>query len=224
MGGKLSEARRRLPVNVLSNMTWMAVNVVVGLWYTPFLISKLGVAVYGLVPLASSITNYLALLTDGFNSAVNRFLQIELAREDAEGANRVFNTSVAGALVILAVIIPIAILAAWFAPQVFQVPSGHEYDAQWLVLLTMLAFAAAFLAGSFAVSSFSAHRFDLRLYVNTICLVARIGSVVVMFAVFSAHLWQVGVGIFISEFLALLGDIFSLAPFDPAAQAQAGFV
>lgn len=207
MGGKLSEAHRRLPLNIFSNFSWMGLNILVGLWYTPFLIAHLGIAVYGLVPLANSIANYLALMTNGFNSAVSRFLQIDLARDDNEAANRTFNTSVAGALAIFAVILPIAILVSWLAPHVFQVPGGHETDAQWLVLFTMLAFGSAFLAGSFAVSSFASHRFDLRLYVNIIYLFVQIGSVFALFAVLSPRLWQVGVAILISEMVALLGDI-----------------
>ena len=97
---KFAEARHQFPLNMISNITWFVLNIIVGLWYTPYLIANLGVAVYGLVPLASSLTNYLSLLTDGFNSAVSRFLQIELAKEDVEAANRIFNTSVAGALTI----------------------------------------------------------------------------------------------------------------------------
>jgi membrane protein EpsK len=220
IGGKLSEAHRRLPFNLLSNVSWMVLNILVGLWYTPFLIAHLGIAVYGLIPLASSIANYLGLMTNGFNSAVSRFLQIELASDDIRAANRIFNTSVAGALAIFAFILPIALLAAWLAPTIFHVPGGHESDAQWLVLLTMLAFATAFLAGSFAVSSFATHRFDLRLYVNVIYLIVQIGSVVALFAVLSPRLWQVGVGIFISELVALLGDVLLWRRLTPQLKIQ----
>ena len=202
---KLSEARRRMPLNMLSNMTWLGVNMVVGLWYTPYLIAHLGVAVYGLVPLAISVTSYLGLLTDGFNSAVSRFLQIELARDDNEAANRIFNTSVTGALTILGLIIPIALVISTLAPRIFNVPLGHEQDAQWLVLFTMLAFGTTFLSSSFAISSFSSHRFDLRLGLNIIRISAQMGIIVVLFTVLSPRLWQVGLGIFLSALLYLLG-------------------
>lgn len=202
---KLSEAHQRLPLNILSNITWLVINMVVGLWYTPYLITSLGVAVYGLVPLANSITNYLSLLTDGYSSAVSRFLQIDIARDDTQAANRTFNTSFAGALTIFSLIIPIAFLVSSITPHFFNVPTGHEWDAQWLVLFTMLSFATTFLSGSFAVSSFASHRFDLRLGLNILRLFIQIGSVVFLFFILSPHLWQVGVGILLSAFLYLIG-------------------
>ncbi|MDO9087608.1 MAG: oligosaccharide flippase family protein [Anaerolineaceae bacterium] len=202
---KLTEARQRLPLNMISNITWFVLNIIVGIWYTPYLIANLGVAVYGLVPLVSSLTNYLSLITDGFNSAASRFLQIELAKDDTKAANRFFNTSVAGALTIFALIIPIAILVSSFALKIFDVPLGHEQDAQWLVLLTMLSFGLTFFSSSFAISSFANHRFDLRLVLNIVRLIAQMGLLVILFSVLSPQLWQVGIGIFISALFYLLG-------------------
>ena len=207
--GKVSdrwlEARARLPLNIFSNICWMGLNIIVGFWYTPYLIATLGVAVYGLVPLASSITNYLALVTDGFDSALSRFLQIDLARDDDQAANRTFNTGIAGSLTIFVALIPISLLLSWLAPHIFHVPDGYEADMQWLVLLTMIAFATTFLSGPFAVSSFSLHRFDLRLYVNIVRLSIQMGSMVLLFTLLSPRLWEIGIGIFLSSLFLMLG-------------------
>lgn len=201
----LSEAHRRLPLNLFSNFIWLVINTIIGLWYTPFLIANLGVAVYGIVPLIQSVTNYLHLLTDGFNSAVSRFLQIELARHDVNMANRTFNTSIVGAVAIIVLVLPIAVILALLAPRIFDVPSGFVWDTQWLILLTMLTFAITFLSSSFAISSFSSHRFDLRLGLNIVRLSVQIGSVVLLFTVMPPQLWQIGVGTFLSSILYLLG-------------------
>jgi O-antigen/teichoic acid export membrane protein len=202
---KLSEGRQRFPINVLSNVTWLVLNVIVSLWYTPYLIGHLGVAIYGLVPLASSVTAYMAILTEGFNSAVGRFLTIDLAKDDADAASRTFNTAVVGGLTVAAVLLSIALVISWFAPQIFDVPLGYERDAQWLVLFSTVAFITTTFASSFAISSYAYHRFDLRLLVNTTRLAAQTGSVVLLFILLSPQLWQVGVGIFLSSLFFLLG-------------------
>jgi len=202
---KLTEARRRFPVNVFANVTWLVLNAVVGMWYTPYLIGHLGVAVYGLIPLASSMTNYITILTQGLNSAVGRFLTIDLARDDADAANRTFNTAIVSGLTLAAVLLPIAFVLAWFAPQVFDVPVGYEQDVRWLVLFTTFAFITSTFASNFTISSYAYHRFDLRLLVNVVRLVVRVGSIVLMFAVLSPQLWQIGVGLLLSAALFLLG-------------------
>lgn len=202
---KLSEARQRFPINVLSNVAWLVLNVITGIWYTPYLIGRLGVAAYGLVPLASSVTSYMTIVTQGFNSAVSRFLTIDLAKGDADAANRTFNTAIAGGLTIAAILLPIALILSWFAPHIFDVPLEHERNAQWLVLFTTVAFITTTFASSFAISSYVYHRFDLRLLVNIVRLTAQMGSVVVLFSVLSPQMWQVGVGIFLSSLFFLLG-------------------
>jgi O-antigen/teichoic acid export membrane protein len=202
----LSEGRQRLPINVLSNVTWLVLNMVVGIWYTPFLIDHLGVAVYGLVPLASSVTNYLTILTQGLNCAVSRFLTVDLVKGDVDAANRTFNTALASGLAIGGILLPVALILSWFAPQMFDIPLGYERDTQWLLFLIMVAFMITMFASSFAVSSYAYHRFDLRLLVNVVRLVAQVGTIVVLFTVLSPQLWQVGSVILLSAILSLLGQ------------------
>jgi len=202
---QLAEARQRLPLNVLSKLIWLAANLIVDMWYTPFLIAHLGVAVYGLVPLATSMTSYLTVLTTGLDDAIGRFLTIDLARGDKNAANRTFNTALVGSVIAVAILVPIALLISWFAPRIFNMPLGLERDAQWLVLLAGVAFLLTAFTTSFAVPSYAYHRFDLRLLVNILGVAARMGSLVLLFRVFSPQLWQVGVGLFLSALLYFLG-------------------
>lgn len=202
---KLKEGRRRLPINIASNLIWLVLNAVESIWYAPYLIAHLGVAVYGLVPLAGSVTSYMTVVTQGFNSAVSRFLTIDLAKGDTDAANRTFNTAVVSSLVIAAVLFPVALALSWLAPWIFDVPMGYDSDARWLVLLVTGAFLLNTLSTSFSISSYAYHRFDLRLLLNVFRMAARVGFIVLVFTALSPRLWQVGAAIFVSAFLFLLG-------------------
>ena len=63
----IQEAKKRLLFNVGSNFLFVIVNISVGIWLVPFLIKNLGVALYGIVPLVVSITNYFII----FNGKVS---------------------------------------------------------------------------------------------------------------------------------------------------------
>ena len=79
------------------NFGQLGLSPVVGVWYVPFLVRQLGPAAYGLIPLASSLTSYMALITLGINSAVRRYPDHRSgARRSSEG-KRIFNTSFWGA-------------------------------------------------------------------------------------------------------------------------------
>jgi O-antigen/teichoic acid export membrane protein len=160
---QLSDGRRRLPVNVLSNLGWIAVHSIVLAWYTPFLIRHLGVAGYGLIPLTNSIIHYASLLTQSFNNAISRYLTINLAKEDWKEANYTFNTALVGLLLISVILIPLVLLISWLTPNLLNVDPPYENQSRLLVLFAGLAFITTTFSNSFATSSFAYHRFDLRL-------------------------------------------------------------
>jgi hypothetical protein len=55
----------RFAMNLVANVGQLGLSMVVGAWYVPFLIRHFGAAAYGLIPLTSLITSYMALITVG---------------------------------------------------------------------------------------------------------------------------------------------------------------
>jgi phosphatidate cytidylyltransferase len=53
---------KQVPKNLLANILYFLVNVIIGLFLVPFFIDSLGVASYALVPLATSLTGYVNLV------------------------------------------------------------------------------------------------------------------------------------------------------------------
>jgi len=204
---KLDEGRRRLPINVVANITWIAVNALVLGWYTPFLINKLGVASYGLIPLTNSLIQYANLITQSFNSAVSRYLTISLVNDDWKGANKTFNSALVGLLIIACLLLPLVVLFSIYSPAMINVLPGSENQARILVLFTGFAFLITTFANSFAVSSFAYHRFDMRLFVNISALASQIICVVALFHFFTPNLWQAGVAVLLYSLTFLFGHI-----------------
>lgn len=52
----------QLPRNLAANIAYFLVNVVIGVLLVPYFINTLGVAAYGIIPLATSITGYVAIV------------------------------------------------------------------------------------------------------------------------------------------------------------------
>src|SRR6185436_12253777 len=102
---------RRFALNLLANVGNLGLSMVVGVLYVPFLVSHLGPAVYGLVPLTSMVTSYMSLITFGLDSAVARSLTIALERKDHDKANLIFNVAFWGNFAISALLLIPAALA-----------------------------------------------------------------------------------------------------------------
>ncbi len=207
-----SETTRRfaaqLPKNLLFNIAYFLVSVSIGILLVPYFISTLGVAAYGLIPLASSVMGYVAIVVQSLNSSVSRFLTIDLQKNDYVAANRTFNTAFFGLLMVIALMIPVAIIVSWFVPVIFNVPAGEETGAIILFLCTSCAFFIRSLNGTFTVQLFAYNRLDLMNIVNVIGLLFHVGLTVFLFWLKGPSLVFVGVGILGGAILASAVAIF----------------
>ncbi len=195
--------------NLLSNFANFAITLVIGLWFTPYLIRNLGTAVYGLVPLATTVIYYMSVLTVTLNTSVGRFLTIALEKNDFVKANRVFNTSFFAGLGIAAVLLIPCILLSVFADKIVQVPPGHETEARHLFAYVAAAFLLNAVITPFGVSTFARNRFDLRNLVTIVQNVSRPAFVVVLFALIEPRLWHIGFGTLGAAVLFAIGSVIN---------------
>jgi O-antigen/teichoic acid export membrane protein len=201
---------QRFSGNLLSNIAYFILNIIIGLALVPFFLDTLGVAAYGLIPLATSITGYVTIAIDSINAAVTRFLTVDLHRSDLKRANETFNTAVFATLGVIICLVPVAIAAAWIAPLVFNIGDESVND---VFLLFVLVFGSVLIrtwSSNFMVTLFAYNRLDLRNCVNIANIGMQVFFVVVLFYFLGPSLPLVGVSYFLGASVALiLSIIFS---------------
>jgi hypothetical protein len=67
------DLKKQLFPNLFSNGIVLGLNILISLWFTPYLIRRLGVEVYGLLPLALVVSAYLNVITLSLHNASGRF-------------------------------------------------------------------------------------------------------------------------------------------------------
>jgi membrane protein EpsK len=184
----------QLPGNLISNIAYFLVNIIIGILLVPYFISTLGIAAYGLIPLASSITGYVAIVVVSLNTTVSRFLTIDLHKNDFEAANRTFNTAFFGLTLVIALMIPVLLIVAYFVPVIFNVPAGQETNAIFLLICASVAFFIRSLNGTFTVQLFAYNRLELTNLVNIINALVQVGLTVLLFWLEGPSLVFVGIG------------------------------
>lgn len=182
----------QFPRNLLANFIYFLANVAIGILLVPYFVSKLGVAAYGLIPLATTITGYVAIVVQSLNGAVTRYLTVDLQRADYDAANRTFNTALFGLSAVILLMVPIVIVVAWLVPSIFQVPAGQEGGAILLFLGVCTSFLIRSWTGNFTVQLFAYNRLDLQNLVNLVNLIVQTGLIVLSFSLFGPDLALVG--------------------------------
>lgn len=193
----------RFVINLAANLANFGLNILVGLWMTPYLIRHLGVAAFGLVPLAVSVVTYMELFPMALNGALGRFGMIALDRQDHDYANRIFNTSFWGTVAVLIILLGPALWVSFQARFFFNVPPGYENQFVGLFLCVVGMFFLTTLGSPFGMATFCRNRFDLANAVKIAGTLVRVSVILLLFNLLVPQVWHVGVAMLASSAVGL---------------------
>ena len=207
---------RRFATNVSSNVAVLVLNMVVGIWFTPYLIGVLGVAVFGVATLALSISTYMGIFESALYNATGRFLIIQLREKDFAKASRTFNTALGLALTISVIMLPIMLLVSWFSPQLFNVPPGQEGPARWVFAAAVVSYMLIITRSVFTAIPFANNRLDLQNGIIASNTLIRIVATVLLLSLATVpSLTHVGAGLLFGTGASLLLAIFVMRRLTP---------
>lgn len=189
--------------NILFNIINFVANVVIGLALTPYLIKKLGIAAYGLIPLAMFLSSYIGVLTQSLTASVNRFLINELQNNNITESNKVFNTALITMLIMVFFIFLVFLWPVINIESFITVPISYETEASTLFLLMLISVLVSLISSIFSVSMYANNRIDLMQCVNIVKNLTRLVSIVIMFGCQFFSLEVFGYSVLISEIVAL---------------------
>jgi O-antigen/teichoic acid export membrane protein len=191
---KEGHPQKQLPLNLAGNIAYFLVNLIIGLLLVPYFISTLGVAAYGIIPLATSLNSYIGLLTSSVNTAVSRPLTIELKKGNIDSASKTYNTAFFGfSTILVLLVLPGLIIFSLFAPVVFNVPPGLGSDVIILFLGVNGAFLIRSWANNYTVSLFAYNRLDLINLVNVVNVVVQVFLILLFFSIWTPSLSSIGI-------------------------------
>lgn len=133
-------AANQLKTGALLSYIGLAINIIVGLLYTPWMINSIGKADYGLYTLALSVI-HLFVFDFGIGQAVTRFLAKYLAEGNQEKANNCL-----GLVYKLYFYIDVVVLIAltciyFFIPQIYQELTPEEIDKFKIIYVAVAFFS-----------------------------------------------------------------------------------
>jgi len=205
----------RLLPNLSASVVSFAITLLVGFWYTPFLVRSLGVETYGTIMVIILIVSYLGVFVSSIVNTVNRSLTIAVEESDTQKASSIFNTAFFLSLAVIAVLtIPSVVFS--FEVDLFIVSESEASSLSSFVALMFIAFFVGFLADIFACLQFSKNRIDSISGSRIVELVVRVVSVVALFFLLGAKLVYVGVALVVAATGRLLYNLIGWKRLLPA--------
>ena len=102
--------RRRLAVNLLSNLLSYAVSTALSFVITPFLVNHLGKEIYGFYGIANNFVNYITIVSVALNSMASKYITVELVRGNEQKAKEYYSSIFFSNVILCLILTPVLVL------------------------------------------------------------------------------------------------------------------
>src|SRR5580693_2203514 len=136
--------------NVGSSWFALGVNVMVGIFLSPYIIHHLGDDAFGLWVIIFSVTGYYGLFDLGIRSSIVRYIAKYSANDESDELNRLVNTAMFSYSGIGLGAMTVTLIAAYYVDSIFRVPAEFLLTARWLLLMVGASVSLGFPIGVFS--------------------------------------------------------------------------
>jgi hypothetical protein len=142
-------AMRKLDIfkNVSTNWLSLGINILVGIFLSPFILYRLGNLAYVAWILAFSVTGYYGFFDLGIRSSITRYVSAYTANHDMEALHRLVNTGQAAYSAIGALTMVLTLVVSLYMSFLFRIPANFAVTAKWLFLTVGSVVALGFPVG-----------------------------------------------------------------------------
>jgi O-antigen/teichoic acid export membrane protein len=168
-------AMRKIEIlkNVSASWLSLGVNILVGIFLSPFILHRLGNLAYGAWVLAFSVTGYYGLFDLGVRSSLTRYVSTYTTTGDMEALRKLINTSLTAYTVIGGVAMVTTLVVSAYVGSLFRLPADFVPTARWLFLMVGGAVALGFPAGMAAGILEGMNRFYVTNLTNLVSTLLR---------------------------------------------------
>jgi len=141
--------RLQILKNVSSSWFSLGINILVGIFLSPFILHRLGDAAFGIWVLIFSLTGYYGIFDFGIRSSIIRYVSKYTATQDLEEVTGLINSAMFTYTCVGALTLLLTMLGCLYVDRWFHIPAEFQSTARWLLLIVGASVALSFPLGVF---------------------------------------------------------------------------
>jgi O-antigen/teichoic acid export membrane protein len=183
--------KKRFVINLLSSILVFAVNLIISLRLSPFIVSHIGADANGFVTVSNNFISYASVLADALNTLFGRYLSIAFHKKNFKEAS-IYYSSVFVANCLLSLVLGVVVfLCTLNLNSIMSIPEQLYADVCFTLILTFVNYGLGLIFNVFTVCTFVRNRLELSSLKNLAQSIFRAAILVAMFACFSTHIYFV---------------------------------
>src|SRR5579863_7770452 len=164
--------------NVGSSWFALGVNILVGIFLSPFILHRLGDAAFGVWVLIFSLTGYYGIFDLGIRSSIIRYVSKYTATSDIQEVSGLINTALFSYACIGALSFAITVVGCFYVDRIFHVSAGLQTTSRWLLFVVGTSVALGFPLGLFGGVLEGMQKFYINNWINVISTLLRAALIV----------------------------------------------
>lgn len=173
---------RKLELHIIKNVgsSWfsLGVNILVGIFLSPFILHRLGDSAFGIWVLIFSFTGYYGIFDFGIRSSIIRYVSKYTATHDLEEVSGLINTAMFTYSCIGVLSFLITLTACLYVDHFFHIQAGFQSSARWLLFVVGTSVALGFPLGVFGGMLEGLQRFYILNWTNIASSLLRVVLIV----------------------------------------------
>lgn len=192
-------SKKRLSVNIVSNLVSYGISVILSFFLTPFLVNNLGKEIYSFYGIANDFVNYITVISIALNSMASKYITVEYLRGNEKKAKQYFSSIFFSNVILCAILTPILIVIVLNLKYILTISNDYYTNVQILFTLVFLSMIIRLVSSVFGSSTYATNRMDLNAYVDIGKSVLRLCLYLLLFYIFKPSIMYVGIVLFILE-------------------------
>ena len=196
--------QKQINKNLLFNIVNLTINVIIALFYIPYLVKTLGMIAYGIIPLALIVNQYIGVITGSLTNSLTRFYSISVEQKEFDKASSYLSSSFVVITIIAVILLPIFGLFVLNVDSILNIPIEYVDHAKLLFSFTLFGFILSLYSSLINITLYAENRLD----VLNLLAILRLGVKVILTLLFfeniSIEVSYIGYSNFLSELLVLI--------------------
>lgn len=137
-----SESNKRILKNTLALYSRQLITMAVSLFTSRVILQTLGVTDYGINNVVGGVVSMLSFLTGSLSGTTQRFLNVELGKNNPSELKRIFSNSLSLFLIFISIVIILAeTVGLWFVKNKLVIPPERADAAFWVYQFSIISFS-----------------------------------------------------------------------------------
>lgn len=173
----VGQNNRRIAKNTFLLYLRMFFAMAVSLYTSRIVLAQLGIVDFGIYNVVGGFVTIFAVINSAMTGSTQRFLTIELGRNNSRRLHLIFNTSMQIHLLISVIVVIVAEIAGlWFMQNKMQIPSERMDAAYWVFQFSVLSMVVSFVNVPYTALIIAYEKMGAFAYISVLEVLLKLAS------------------------------------------------